>query len=146
MHIPYVHMHALCKVVYVLIDESQSCHLCCLSRTNSQGVGAGINMQPAYLSSAAHLEPVFMYKGEVHVCTGKFVFIHKALLITAGRINRGIVDINHYLMRFHHQVNLISGGFVQCGICNVRADNTVHNDSNLQCTRHNPHKRKSIQV
>ena len=46
----------------MLIDESQSCHLCCLSHTNSQGVGAGINMQPAYLSSAAHLEPVFMYK------------------------------------------------------------------------------------
>ena len=38
--------------------------------SNSQG---GINMQPAYVSSAAHLEPVFMYKGEV--CTGKFVFI-----------------------------------------------------------------------
>ncbi|KAL5471430.1 hypothetical protein EMCRGX_G029548 [Ephydatia muelleri] len=34
-----------------------------------QGVGAGINMQPAYLSSGAHLEPVFMYKGEV--CTGR---------------------------------------------------------------------------
>ena len=31
-----------------------------LSHTNSQGVGAGINMQPAYLLSAAHLEPVFM--------------------------------------------------------------------------------------
>ena len=61
----------------MLIDASQSCHLCCLSHTNSQGVGASINMQPAYmymyLSSAAHLEPVFMYKGEV--CTGKFVFI-----------------------------------------------------------------------
>ena len=57
----------------MLIDESQSCHLCCSSHTNSQGVGAGINMQPAYLSSGAHLEPVFMYKGEV--CTGKFVFI-----------------------------------------------------------------------
>ena len=40
----------------MLIDESQSCHLCCLSHTNSQGVGAGINMQPAYLSSAVHLE------------------------------------------------------------------------------------------
>ena len=58
-----------------------------------QGVGAGINMQPAYLSSAAHLEPVFMYKGEV--CTGKFVFIPAKgnmkvcmQLITAGRINR----------------------------------------------------------
>ena len=55
------------------INESQSCHLCCLSHTNCQGVGAGINMQPAYVSSAAHLEPVFMYKGEV--CTGTFVFI-----------------------------------------------------------------------
>ena len=82
--------------------------------SNSQGVGAGINMQPAYLSSAAHLEPVFMYKGEV--CTGKFVFIRAKgyvkvrrvcmQLITAGRINR-VVD---YLMRFHHQGNLISGG------------------------------------
>ena len=49
----------------MLIDESQSRHLCCLSHTNSQGVGAGINMQPAFLSSAADLEPVFMYKGEV---------------------------------------------------------------------------------
>ena len=56
-------------------------------------------MQPAYLSSAAHLEPAFMYKGEV--CTGKFVFIPakgyvkvrrvSMQLITAGRINRGIV-------------------------------------------------------
>ena len=70
----------------MLIDETQSCHLCCLSHTNSQGVGAGINKQPAYLLSAAHLEPVFMYKGEV--CTGKFVFIqakgYVTQLITAG--------------------------------------------------------------
>ena len=82
--------------------------------SNSQGVGAGINIQPAYLSSAAHLEPVFMYKGEV--CTGKFVFVRAKRyvkvrcvcmqLITAERINR-VVD---YLMRFHHQGNLISGG------------------------------------
>ena len=58
----------------MLIDESQSCMPLVLSvHTNSQGVGAGITIQPAYLSSAAHLEPVFMYKGEV--CTGKFVFV-----------------------------------------------------------------------
>ena len=35
-----------------------------------QGVGAGINTQPAYLSSAAHLEPAFMYKGEVCIYVG----------------------------------------------------------------------------
>ena len=57
----------------MLIDASQSCYLCCLSHTNSHGVGAGSNILPAYLSSAAHLEPVLTYKGEV--CTGKFVFI-----------------------------------------------------------------------
>ena len=32
-----------------------------------------LELAPAYLSSAAHLEPVIMYKGEV--CAGKFVFI-----------------------------------------------------------------------
>ena len=83
-----------------------------------QDVGVGINTQPAYLSSAAHLEPAFMYKGEV--CTGKFVFIRAKgnmkvrrvcmKLITAGRINRGIVDINHLLMRFHHHVNSLAVG------------------------------------
>eukprot|EP00731_Ephydatia_muelleri_P036661 Em0300g3a len=51
------------KAPEMFVDAKRSC----------QGVGAGINMQPAYLSSAAHLEPVFMYKGEM--CTGKFVFI-----------------------------------------------------------------------
>ena len=67
----------------------------------------------------SHLEPAltYMYKGEV--CTCKFVFIRaKGYVkvrrvymppITAGRINRGRVDINHLLMRFHHQVNSICG-------------------------------------
>ena len=47
-----------------------------LSRTNSHGVGAVVDIQPVYLSSVAHLEPVFMYKGEVYAryCAGKFVF------------------------------------------------------------------------
>ena len=63
-----------------------------------QGVGAGIYTQPANLSSAAHLEPAFMYKGEV--CTGKFVFIRTKgnmkvrrvcmQLISAGRISTGL--------------------------------------------------------
>ena len=35
---------------------SESCHLCCLTLTAKV-------LQPANLSSAAHLEPVFMYKG-----------------------------------------------------------------------------------
>ena len=64
-------------------------------------VGAGINMQPAYLSSAVHVvEPVFMYKGEevyARYCTGKIVsfepkgkgkacfHVASILLITAGR-------------------------------------------------------------
>ena len=69
---PYVHTHAyvggLRADPYISI-----CHLCCPSHTNSRGVGAGINMQPVYLSSAVHLEPVLTYKGEV--CTGKFVFL-----------------------------------------------------------------------
>ena len=39
-------------------DASQSCHFCCLALT--------VSWEPAYLSSAAHLEPVFMYKGEVY--------------------------------------------------------------------------------
>ena len=38
-------------------DASQSCRLCCPVLT--------VSWQPVYLSSAAHLEPVFMYKGEV---------------------------------------------------------------------------------
>ena len=85
---------------------------------SSRGAGAGINLQPAYLSSAAHLEPVLTYKGEV--CTGKFVFIpakgyvkvRRVCMpsITAGWINRGIVDINHLLMRFHHQLKSLAVG------------------------------------
>ena len=49
-------------------DASQSCRLCCLALT--------VSWQLVYLSSAAHLEPVFMHKGEVYTwyCTGKFVF------------------------------------------------------------------------
>ena len=76
--------------------------------------------EPAYLSSAAHLEPALTYKGEV--CTGKFVFIpakgyvkvRRVCTITAGRINRGIVDINHLLMRFHHQVKSLVVGCSDC--------------------------------
>ena len=80
----------------MLIDESLSCHLCCRSHTNSQGVGAGINMQPAYLSSAAHLEPVFMYKGEV--CTGKFVFIQAKgyMYVKVGAVNNCWEDQQGY--------------------------------------------------
>ena len=36
------------------------------SHTNSHGVGAGINMQPAYLSSADHVEPVFIIRVGVY--------------------------------------------------------------------------------
>ena len=46
----------ICRWVYVLVDVSESCHLCCLTLT-------GKVLQPANLSSSAHLEPVFMYKG-----------------------------------------------------------------------------------
>ena len=66
----------------------------------------------------SHLEPALTCKGEV--CTGKFVFIpakgyvkvRRVYMpsITAGRINRGIVDINHLLMRFHHQVKSLAVG------------------------------------
>ena len=37
------------------------------------------------LSSAAHLEPVFMYKGEV--CTGEFVFIQAKGYVKVGAVN-----------------------------------------------------------
>ena len=90
MHIPYVHMHAYVGGLHA--GRSISVMPLLLS-VSHQDVGAGINTQPAYLSSAAHLEPVFMYKGEV--CTGKFFFIPAKgnmkvcmQLITAGRINR----------------------------------------------------------
>ena len=69
MHILYVHMHAY--VGGLRAGRSISIMPFVLS-VSHQGVGAGINMQPAYLSSAAHLEPAFVYKGEV--CTGKSVF------------------------------------------------------------------------
>ena len=114
---PYLYMYTCmtfkCRVIshegfylLTLTTFSALCAHACICRwshTNSCGVGADSNMQPAYLLSAAHLEPVLTYKGEV--CTGKFVFIPaKGYVkvrcvcmpsITAGRINRGIVDINH---------------------------------------------------
>ena len=40
---------------------------------------------PAYLSSAVHLEPVFMYKGEV--CTSKFAFIRAKGYVKVGAVN-----------------------------------------------------------
>ena len=90
MHLPYVHMHAYVGGLHAGRFISIMPFVLSVSH---QDVGAGINTQPAYLSSAAHLEPVFMYKGEV--CTGKFVFIPAKgnmkvymQLITAGRINR----------------------------------------------------------
>ena len=66
----------------------------CLTLTVKLGVGAGINMQPAYLSSAAHLEPVFMYKGEV--CTGKFVFIQAKGYVKVGAVNNCWEDQQGY--------------------------------------------------
>ena len=92
----------------MLVDVSESCHLCCLTLTAKV-------LQPANLSSAAHIESVFMYKG-AHVIlfsfepkgTYVYVKVRRSIgLITAGR---GTVDINHLLMRFHHHVNLISDG------------------------------------
>ena len=59
MHIPYVHIHAyeggsragrFISIMPFVLSVSH------------QGIGAGINTQPAYLSSAVHLEPVFMYR------------------------------------------------------------------------------------
>ena len=41
------------------------------------------NMQPAYMVSAAHLEPSFMYKGEV--CTGTFVFFLESQWVHEGK-------------------------------------------------------------
>ena len=61
---------------------------------NSQGVGAGINMQPAYLPSAAHLEPVFMYKGEVCTCT--FDFIQAKGCVKVGTVNNCWEDQQGY--------------------------------------------------
>ena len=76
--------------VYVLVDVFESCHLCCLTLTAKV-------LQPANLSSAALLEPVFMYKGAQVIL---FSFEPKSRYM----------DINHLLMRFHHHMNLISGG------------------------------------
>ena len=66
----------------------------CLTLTVKLGVGAGINMQPAYLSSAVHLGPVFMYKGEV--CTGKFVFIQAKGYVKVGAVNNCWEDQQGY--------------------------------------------------
>ena len=49
MRIPYA---CICRWVYVLV------YVCCLTLTAKV-----LQLQPANLSSAAHLEPVFMYKG-----------------------------------------------------------------------------------
>ena len=63
----------------MLVDVSESCHLCCLTLTAKV-------LPPTNLSSAANLEPVFMYKGTqvnfvffpakgyVRVCEGKAHF------------------------------------------------------------------------
>ena len=50
--------------------------------TNSQGVGAGINMQPAYLSS--------------EVCTGKSVFIQAKGYVKVGAVNNCWEDQQGY--------------------------------------------------
>ena len=75
----------------MLVDVSESCHLCCLTQT-------AMVLQPANLSSAAHLEPVFMYKGAQVILfsfepkdTYVYVKVRRIFgLITAGR---DIVDI-----------------------------------------------------
>ena len=54
-------------------------------------------MQPAYLLSAAQLEPAFMYKGEV--CTGKFVFIRA----------KGYVKVKRVCMQFITTAGRIKG-------------------------------------
>ena len=51
----------------MLVDASQSCHLCCLTLTAKV-------LELATCQSAAHLEPVFMYKAAVYVQVSLFSF------------------------------------------------------------------------
>ena len=66
MHILYVHMHAY--VGGLCAGRGISIMPLVLPHTNSHGVGAGVNMQPVYLLSVAHLEPVVYAR----YCTGKY--------------------------------------------------------------------------
>ena len=75
----------------MLIDASQSCHLYCVSSTNSQGTGAGTDMH--YLSSAAHLVRVRCVQVSLlFFWTAKGYMTVRRVFATAGRIDRGIVD------------------------------------------------------
>ena len=100
----------------MLVDASQPSHLCMLSLTNSHGAGGDTCLSVASCPccgacllcikvrcmhgtvSSLYFQPQGEGKAGLHA---------SIVLITAGR---GIVYINHLLMRFLDGMNLISGG------------------------------------
>ena len=69
----------------MLVDVSESCHLCCLTLIAKV-------LQPANLSSAAHLEPVFMYKGVQVILfsfepKGTYVYVKVRRIFMQYRVN-----------------------------------------------------------